>query len=104
MSREFGEYYSGGYFHDKISYAAEDCKEGRDQLTRLWGEFLEEFKDVAYQISNSEAADSGPDAPISETIMKMPALKRKLDAIEGFILPYQRVAQEAVRKALEKTK
>lgn len=100
MSREFGDCI-GGFFHDKIRNAADDCKTGRDHLTKLWGEFLHEFESVAYQISNSEACDSGPDSPISETIRKIPVLKEKLFAVESFVSPFKRVADDAVRRALE---
>ena len=97
MSREFGSY-SSGYFHSQMQTAADDCKAGRDPLTQLWGEFLDEFAAVAYDIASSEACDSGPDAPIIETIQRMPSLKRKLNAIEMFVEPYKRVADEAVRR------
>ena len=97
MSREFGNL-SSGYFHQKIDLAADDCSEGRDELTKLWGKFLEEFYHVAYQISNSEASDSGPEAPILESIKRIGALKSKLKAIEEYLEPYQRVVDEALSR------
>lgn len=100
MSREFGSYH-GGYFHDKIRNAAEDCREeGRDPLTKLWGSFLEEFAEVAYAISTSEAGDSGTYYPIMETIKRMQELKRRLEVVEYFVQPYQRCMEEAVRDAV----
>lgn len=103
MSREFGDTL-GGFFHDKIRYAAEDCRTGRDPLTKLWGEFLMEFSEVAYAISTSEACDSGPDFPIFQTLQSLPNLERKLADIRSFVEPYKRVAEQAVRKAVEDRK
>lgn len=97
MSREFGTYVSG-YFHQKIDSAADDCREGKDELTKLWGKFLEEFSYVANEISNSEAFDSGPEAPILESSKRIRALKSKLQAIEEYLEPYQRIAEEAVSR------
>ena len=102
MSREFGNLYNGGYFHDEIRHAAEDCATGRDQLTKLWGEFLEEFYNIAYQISNSEASDSGPYAPIIESINRMESLKAALDKINEYLDPFRDVMAEAVRNENEK--
>ncbi len=103
MSREFGDTI-GGFFHNKIGYAADDCQTGRDKLTQLWGEFLREFEEVAYAISTSEACDSGPDYPIFETLERLPALERKLANVKSYVEPYRRVAEEAVRKALKEKK
>jgi len=102
MSREFGEH-GGGYFHTKIQNAAEDCRGGQDTLTQLWGKFLEEFAGVAYQIANSEAGDSGPYAPIIETINRLPELQRRLVAVQSYVEPFKLCMQEAVRKAAERT-
>ena len=96
MSREFGSYISG-YFHQQIEQGAKDCLAGRDDITKLWGEFLEAFYPIAYAIASSEESDSGPDYPIIETMHQLPELKRKLDAIAEFIEPFSRVAEEAVR-------
>lgn len=96
MSREFGSYMQG-YFHQQIDWAAEDCKGGRDPLTKLWGEFLTEFSTIAYQIANSEACDSGPDAPIIATIENIGVLKRRLEEIEKYVQPYRRCMEQALR-------
>lgn len=96
MSREFGTYNSG-YFHDKIRDCANDCREGRDPLTKLWGEFLDEFYDVAYAISTSEACDSGPYDPILVNLNKLKTLQGKFDRIQLFLEDYKKVAYEAVR-------
>lgn len=103
MSGEFGNYL-GGYFHNKIQSAAGDALGGHDPLTKLWGEFLKEFEDIAHSISYSEACDSGPDDTIWETIQRLPELKRRLANIEKFIEPYKRVSEEAVRAYAEKKK
>jgi hypothetical protein len=100
MSREFGSYH-GGYFHDKISNAAEDCRDSSCKLTTMWGEFLETFHSVAYEISNYEASDSGLYAPIFESMAKLPMLKKKLEEIDAYLYDYKRIAEEAVRKHCE---
>jgi hypothetical protein len=101
MSREFGEYV-GGYFHNKIQSAYEDCKGSGNKLTQMWGEFLEEFYDVAYEIANFEASDSGLYAPIMESIKQVPVMQKKLAEIEEYLYDYKRVAEEAVREKCAK--
>ncbi len=103
MSREFGSDASG-YFHQQMQNAADDCLDGRDKLTKLWGAFFKEFYDVAYAISTSEAGDSGPDFPILETIKKLPALKDKFNQIENYCSVFDDVAQKAIRDYLEQHK
>ena|ERR1019366_2997536 len=103
MSREFGSYESG-YFHTQIETAAQDCLNGKDPLTKLYGEFLKEFSEIAYQISNSEAFDSGPEYPILATIERIGLLKSRLNDIEYFIEPYKRIAENAVRELASKEK
>jgi hypothetical protein len=100
MSREFGSY-TAGYFHDQIRQGAEDCLGGRDELTRLWGEFLREFAEIARAISGAEECDNGPEYPIEETISRLPALRRHLRAIETYVDPFKRIAEDAVRRALD---
>ena len=101
MSREFGSY-SAGYFHYQMETAAEDCKSGNDELTRLWGEFFEEFKHIAYAIASSEAGDSGADFPIYETMRNLPSIKDKIAKIEEYIQPFEAVAKRAIRDKIEK--
>ena len=102
MSREFGEH-SGGFFHQKIQGAAEDCLyESKNELTKLYGQFLVDFYEIAYKISSFEAYDSGFEAPITETIQRLPALKKRLQDIEDYIKPYKDVAEAAVRQLAKK--
>lgn len=100
MSREFGSYING-YFHDQIWQGAEDCLKGDDKITRLWGEFLKDFSDIAYAISTSEAADSGEDFPIMKTIEKLPQLQNRLNAIKDHVRVFEKVMEEAVRRKVE---
>ena len=83
MSRQFGSC-QPGYFHSQIMTASEDCQEGNDELTRLWGDFLGAFYPIAYAIASSEAGDSGPDLPIKRTLEHLPKLRQCLDDIEQF--------------------
>lgn len=100
MSGEFGSYNSG-YFHDQMQYAAADLAGGRDALSREWARFFEEFAPIARAISWSEACDSGPYYPITETIARIPRLKELLRGIEQHVQVYKEVADEAVRKAVK---
>lgn len=84
MSREFGSHQSG-YFHTQMDQAASDCLDGRDELTKLWGKFLFEFKDVAWAIASSEACDSGPEYPIEMTSERLPRLQDELDRIKDYV-------------------
>lgn len=100
MSGEFGNCFNG-YFQEHVHEAVSSYREGRDPLTRLWGEFLEEFDSVAHAISRSEACDAGPDYPILESIAHMKAMQEKLDKIKTFLRPFEDCMQHAVRKHLE---
>ena len=103
MSREFGSY-ENGYFHQQIQQGAKDCLEGNDELTRLWGKFLEEFYEVAYAISTSEAGDSGPYRPIIENLNRMTALQDRLDDIKSFLEIFDDVAKRAVSEYIDSQK
>ncbi len=103
MSREFGSY-GNGYFDTQMEYAADDLAGGRDELSRVWAGFFQEFRHVAYAIASSEAHDSGPDYPIFETIQRIDALKESLRRVEQFVQPYRMVAREAVSQALKDKK
>jgi hypothetical protein len=81
VSREFGSY-EPGYFHYQIDLAAQDCRGGHDEMTRLWGEFLAVFRDVSYAIASSEAGDSSESFTVKETIKAMPKMREALDQIE----------------------
>jgi hypothetical protein len=79
---------------------AADCLNGRDELTRLWGAFFLEFTNVARAIGYSES-DGGMEYPIREMIRSRDALRSRFCEIESYIEPYARVAEEAVREAIE---
>lgn len=103
MSGEFGSCLSG-YFELQIDVAADDCLEGDDELTRLWGGFFKELIPVARAIAYSEAGDSGREYPIMENLRQMKNLKDKLSAIEAYLEPFRRVADDAVRDYIESKK
>lgn len=101
MSREFGSCHPG-YFHTQMENAASDLAGGDDALSAVWALWFQAFSPVAYQIANSEAGDSGPEAPILATITALPALRAALDAVEAHVRVYDNVAKVAVRNAVEK--
>lgn len=103
MSREFGSC-SSGYFHQQIENAASDCLNGKDDLTRLWGEFFREFEPVAYAIATSEACDSDVSYSIKENLRHIAKLKSALDSIDAYLKPFGRVADDAVREYINRQK
>lgn len=84
MSREFGQCNSG-YFHTQMMYAKEDCLNGNDELTRLWGKFFEAFEDVAYAIATSEADDLSGAFPITTSIKHMDELDNAFTNIKYYL-------------------
>ena len=98
MSREFGEYNGGGYFHDKIRSALEDLRTEAD--TSFHKEFIPLFEslyEIAYAISSVEAGDSLLYRSINTTLEELPRMKKQLSDLEDHLAPYQEVAREAVR-------
>ena len=101
MSREFGSY-SSGYFHMQMENAADDCERGGHEITRRWGKVLRAFVPIAYAIANVEAADSGEDDPIMESIRQWEELQRAMDDVRDYLYPFKRVMEEAVREEVER--
>ena len=100
MSREFGEYGGGGYFHDKLRSCLEDLKEQAGQdFHKEFIPLFEELYEIAYAISSVEACDSCIDRTIFQSMESVPKMKKCLDKIEDKLRPYRRVAEEAVRKS-----
>lgn len=85
----------------QVEQAAEDCAGGRDEMTRMWGEFLREFAPIAKSICWSEAGDSSEADTIWKCIEQIPQLKKKLEKIESKLDTYRVVAEEAVRRKAE---
>lgn len=103
MSGEFGSCISG-FLHEQIEYAADDCHESTQPMTRLLGDILRELAPIARGVAYHEACDSGPDAPLIAAIEKLPALRAAVNAMESHVYPYKRVAEKAVRTALAQEK
>jgi hypothetical protein len=101
MSGEFGSYLNG-YFWYQMKVGALDCLDGDKEITKLWGEFLNDFSEIAHAIAWCEAGDSGVDYPIRATMAALPRLKIRLADIEKYLEPFQKVAEEAVKLELEK--
>jgi len=95
MSGEFGSDI-GGYFHSKIGYAVDDCTAGRDELTRLWGDFLGAFEPVSRAISWSEAGDSSEVDTIMASMAQVPRIEAALAKIKGKLEIYDAVVRRAV--------
>lgn len=100
MSGEFGSC-DRGYFHVQIAQAAEDCLQGRDTLTKLWGEFLKEFAPIAGDISYSEASDCSEAHAILENIKRKGALKNRLLDIEKYLSLFEEVSGKAISELIE---
>ena len=61
MSGEFGDYGVGGYMHDKIRVAIEDCEGGCFYGTKKLAIALQSLPELMRHISYIEAYDSGVD-------------------------------------------
>ena len=102
MSREFGEYGGGGYFHDKMRAALEDLQDcAREDFHKKFIPLFEELYDLAYAISSVEACDSGIDRSIFQALESLPKMKKTLNEIQEDLTAYRRVAEAAVRKAVD---
>jgi len=104
MSREFGDYHMGGFFHQKIQNAADDLKGARCEISKQYIPLLEELYQIAWAISSAEECDSGEDRPIFESINRLPRLKAIISDIEDYVEPYKRVAAVAVRDHVDSLK
>lgn len=102
MSGEFGSY-NEGYFHSQMEYAADDCLGGSYEITKKWGEFLNEFRDVATAISWAEACDTGESHAIIESMKKIELLEQKLRDIKQYLRPFKDVAEKLTQKSIEDT-
>lgn len=101
MSREFGDH-CGGYFHDKIYSCLEDLKhEAGEDFHKKFVPLFQELYEVAYAIASVEAGDSCIDRSIFQSMESIPKMKKVLEDIENELRPYRRVAETAVRKALD---
>ena len=81
MSREFGDYI-GGYFHDKIYHATDDLRHADFELHKKLVPFFESLYEVAYQISNVEASDSGEYASIEALKKQIPVMITELERLK----------------------
>ncbi len=96
MSGEFGSY-ERGYFYYQIETGANDCLNGRAEITRKWGKLLKDFSSIARAISWCEASDSGEYEPILESIKNLTSLKNDLTEIERYLKPYEECIKEAIK-------
>lgn len=58
MTRDLGDYHTGGFMHDRIRQAAMDCRDGREEATRLLSEVLTVLYPYAYACASVEACDA----------------------------------------------
>ena len=105
MSREFGEYNGGGYFHHKIGGALNDLiDDAQYDLHKQFIPFFRELYEIAYAISSVEASDSSLSRTITEMINRLPKLKEEITILERSIQPYKDVAEDAIRKMTDAAK
>jgi len=96
MSGEFGSY-SAGYLHRQIERAAEDCADGRLEITRLWGKVFEIIHPVARGICWAEECDTSESDPCEQTVEW--AQKLRLALNDCFDYSVQFLAQERLKEA-----
>jgi hypothetical protein len=89
MSGEFG---GGGYFHDKMRAAVEDCEGGHEDITRKFVPVMREVSRIAHLLSWVEAGDSSGDESLLE-------LDGHALALEIAVARYRRWVQQQMEKA-----
>jgi hypothetical protein len=82
MSGEFGDYGSGGYMHDKILKAIDDCADGHYCYTQAFGGVLEAVRSLARDISYCEAGDSSMDSNLKPKHLE--AIKTTIFILEEY--------------------
>ncbi len=97
MSREFGDELMSGFMHQKIEYAAEDCKHGRYELTHKLGDVLKSLSDIAYSVSSAEAGDAIEGDAIINAIKELKSLKASVQRLEDYLKPYDDVMKSTIR-------
>ena len=100
MSREFGQYSGGCYFHDHIRYAFEDAESGSEDITKLVAALLKPLVEVSYAVSSLEASDSGKLFPVQEVIKALPDLEAAVRALQYYVRDYQDHAEEEAYRHL----
>ena len=101
MSREFGSYING-YLHTQIEQAAQDCSEGRCEITKRYAPIFEILSKISYSICSAEACDSGEYDPIMKSIEQLPLLKEEIARLEQYLQPFKDVMDTALREKVEK--
>ena len=96
-SKEFGSDRKGCFF-EQIETAYEDCIDGSNNLTRLWGAVLKEFYPVSIAINQSESCYGNEAHSIMESMRQMAKIQSALNVVKQYLKPYDEVAEEAVRR------
>jgi hypothetical protein len=97
MSREFGEWLSGGYFHNKIDSCLEDIEE--HARTSIHKELVPLFKSlsvIAHDISSVEAGDSGESRSILRMLDEVPKMIKSLKDLNEKLDVYREIISEAI--------
>ena len=99
MSREFGDWLSGGYFHTKINSCLEDIEE--HARTPIHKEFAPLFKSlslIAYDISSVEAGDSGESRSILTMLNEVPKMIESLNDLNNHLDVYRDIINTAIEQ------
>lgn len=102
MSREFGDHGSG-FFHNKLSDAADDAKTGTSIGAKLMAAILDPLSKIAYWVSGEEACDSSDSEVIREMNDQMPAIKGAIHAIDEYLRPSREYAARLLAAHIKAT-
>ena len=102
MSREFGDYNSSGYFHQKLHGAAEDAKEGRTIGARLMYNILLPLSGVGHYVASEEAGDCSESPVVNSIFDELSIIKSAVSAMESYIQPAKDLAVKSLVTELKK--
>lgn len=103
MSREFGDYSGGGYFHNKISAALEDARGGKSDGAKLMALILKPLADMAWAVSSEEASDDSEPATVQAFFDTIHDLESAIQAIRYYTEPARHVAVNTLANILAKS-
>ena len=98
MSGEFGHHRGGGYFHEQVANAADDCSDlGNLQVTKNVGKILDSLVPIAEAVSWAEASDTIEADAILSVIKNISTLEKSVENLKQYIKPFEDVMKRAIK-------